>query len=115
MQRAVVVDDSASLRLLTRLALEDADATEVVGEAADAREALELIDTLCPDVAIVDLHMPGMNGVELIEMLRTRGVKIRLVAYSSDETGLVEALRAGADAAVLKSPQCAGLLTALAS
>jgi DNA-binding NarL/FixJ family response regulator len=115
MQRAVVVDDSASLRLLTRLALEDVDGTEVIGEAGDAVEALEMIERLRPDVAIIDLHMPGMDGVELIQELRGRGLKVRLVAYSSDETGLIDALRVGADAAVLKSPHAAALLTALAS
>lgn len=115
MQRAVVVDDSLSLRLLTRLALEDVDDTEVVGEAADGLEALDVIDRLRPDVAIIDIHMPGMDGVELIQELRQRGVRMRLVAYSSDETSLTAALRAGADAAVLKSPLGAALLDALAS
>jgi DNA-binding NarL/FixJ family response regulator len=115
MQRAVVVDDSVSLRLLTRLALDDVEDTEVVGEAASALEALDVIDRLCPDVAIIDIHMPGMNGVDLIKELRQRGTRMRLVAYSSDETSLDDALRAGADAAILKSALSAALLTALAS
>jgi two-component system nitrate/nitrite response regulator NarL len=115
MQRAVVVDDSVSLRLLTRLALDDVEHTEVVGEADNALDALDVIDQLQPDVAIIDIHMPGMDGVELIKELRHRGTTVRLVAHSSDETSLTAALRAGADAAVLKSPICEALLVALAS
>jgi two-component system nitrate/nitrite response regulator NarL len=111
-QRAVVVDDSVSLRLLTCLALEDD--TEVIGEAADALEALELIETLRPDVAVIDVHMPGMDGVELIRVLRARGSRLRLVAHSADESSLAAAIGAGADAAVLKSPLCQELLDALA-
>jgi DNA-binding NarL/FixJ family response regulator len=112
--RAVVVDDSASLRLLTRMALEDGGSAEIIGEACDGFEALSLIEALLPDVAIIDLHMPGMDGVALIESLRGRRATTRLIAYSSDDVALKEALRVGADAAVLKTGRCEELLLAIA-
>jgi DNA-binding NarL/FixJ family response regulator len=115
MQRIVLVDDSPSLRLLARIALEDVPGTEVVGEAENGQTGLALIEQLHPDVAIVDIQMPGMTGVELIRILRSRQVATRLIAHSNDEQGLAEALVAGADSAVMKGPALAGLATALAS
>jgi DNA-binding NarL/FixJ family response regulator len=113
MLRAVLVDDSADLRLLTRLTLEfEADA-EIVGEAADGQEGLGLIEQLSPDVAVIDLHMPGMDGVELIRLLRRRSDSTRLVAYSSDDAGLTDALGAGADAAVLRTADVNALVAAV--
>ena len=115
MLRAVVVDDSASLRLLTRMTIEDGGGAEIIGEACDGFEGLDLIEQLAgPDVAIIDLHMPRMDGVELIVSLRGRRAKTRLVAYSSDEVALAAALRAGADAAVLKTGRSEDLLGAIA-
>lgn len=114
-QRVVVIDDSADLRLLVCLAVNDRDGVHVVGEADDGFSGLRLIQRLRPDVAIVDLHMPRMTGVELIKILRFRGLGLRIIAHSNDEHGLAEALRAGADLAVMKSPSSSALLTALAS
>lgn len=114
MLRAVLVDDSADLRALTRLNLELDSDTEVVGEAADGLTGLDLIEQLRPDVAVIDLHMPGINGVELIQLLRQhRIVMTRLVAYSADDQALTRALDAGADAAVLKTSDLDVLLSAL--
>lgn len=113
MLRALVVDDEADLRLLARLMLELEGAAEVIGEAADAGEALRLISDLGPDVAIVDLHLPGVSGVDLIAALRDAAIGIRLIAYSSDDLALRDAMRAGADCAVLKSGCSDELVAAL--
>jgi two-component system nitrate/nitrite response regulator NarL len=113
MLRAIVVDDEADLRLLARFMLEDDGQFEVIGEAGNAVDAIELIRDMLPDIAIVDLHLPDMSGVELIQLLRERAMPTRLVAYSSDDIGLADALRAGADRAVLKSGRSAELLAAL--
>jgi two-component system nitrate/nitrite response regulator NarL len=114
MLRAVVVDDAASLRMVTSFCLENDGVAEVVGHACDGDEGLDLIVKLRPDVAIIDMHMPGIDGVELIEMLRLRDVTSRLVAYSSDEAALITAMEVGADAAVLKEPHAGRLLDAVA-
>lgn len=113
--RAVLIDDSADLRRVTRLTIEDGGAVEVVGEAEDGLAGREMIESLRPDVAVIDLHLPDMDGVELIESLRSRSATTRLVAYSTDGGALARALHAGADAAVLKTGKPEALLTALAS
>jgi DNA-binding NarL/FixJ family response regulator len=114
MLRAVLVDDSADLRTLTRFTLElDGDA-EVVGEAADGLSGLELIESLSPDVAVIDLNLPGISGLELIQFLRERNVSVtRLVAYSADDRALQDALGRGADAAVRKTASLTDLLAAI--
>lgn len=113
MLRAVVVDDEPDLRLLARLMLTDNAEVELVGEAGTGIEALELIRDALPDIAIVDVHLPDMSGVELIALLRGRSCRMRLVAYSSDDVALAAAMRAGADSAVLKSGRSDELLAAL--
>jgi DNA-binding NarL/FixJ family response regulator len=113
MLRAVVVDDEADLRLLARFMLEIDGAAEVIGEAADAGEGLRLIDALGPDVAIVDLHLAGASGVDLIAAVRGAAITTRLIAYSSDDLALRDALRAGADEAVLKTGDSRALVAAL--
>ncbi|MBV9484503.1 MAG: response regulator transcription factor [Frankiaceae bacterium] len=113
MLSAIVIDDEADLRLLARFMLEDAGAFEVIGEAGNATEALEMIGMLVPDIAIIDLHLPDMSGIELIQQLRDRAMTLRLVAYSSDDLGLADALLAGADRAVLKTGRSEELIAAL--
>jgi two-component system response regulator DevR len=113
MLRAVVIDDEADLRLLARYMLEDEGAVEVIGEACTASEALDLIREQRPDIAIIDIHLPDMSGIELIQILRLAEMTTRLVAYSSDDLALADALRAGADRAVLKSGRSEELLAAL--
>jgi DNA-binding NarL/FixJ family response regulator len=111
--RAIVVDDEADLRLLARYMVEEPGRVEVIGEAASAGEALALIRALAPDIVIVDLHLPDMSGIDLIHLLRTTSMTTRLVAYSSDDLGLADALRAGADSAVLKTGRSEELVAAL--
>lgn len=113
MLRAVVIDDEADLRLLARYMLEDDGMIEVIGEACNGGEALAMIGELLPDIAIIDIHLPDMSGVELIQLLRHTTMTTRLVAYSSDDLALADAMRAGADTAVLKSGRSEELLAAL--
>ena len=113
MLTAVLVEDSAEHRDLTRWCLEIDGNTQVIGEAIDGAAGLDVISRLHPDVAVVDLHMPKMNGVELIRELRSRGCTLRLVAYSCDDQALSAALAAGADASVPKSRDFGQLLVAI--
>jgi len=98
--RAVIVDDSPVARTLVREWLEANDEIEVVGEAADGEAAIDLILRLRPDVATIDLRMPGISGLELVAYLMARAPLPILVLTGEntrDDAGLAfEAVRRGA-------------------
>ncbi|HET7503209.1 MAG TPA: chemotaxis protein CheB [Kofleriaceae bacterium] len=99
-RRVVVVDDSALTREVLREWLEAEGDLEVVGEAADGETAIELIGRLRPDVATIDLRMPGMSGLELVSHLMARSPLPILILTGEptlDEAGrAIEAARRGA-------------------
>ena len=80
--RVLVVDDEPDVRLLLRLQLERAG-HEVTGEAGDGVEALAACDADPPDVVVLDLLMPTMNGFETIPRMRTAHPDVRIVAYTA--------------------------------
>jgi CheY-like chemotaxis protein len=102
--RTVVCDDVREFRLLLRLELEEDDAIEVVGEAADGLAAVEVIETLRPDVAIVDLVMPGLDGLEVVRRVRRALPDLRLIVLSGLHASVMEepAITHGADRYVEK-------------
>jgi DNA-binding NarL/FixJ family response regulator len=95
--RALVVEDFPLMREGFRLALERDPGIEVVGTAADGREGLELAHALQPDVMLVDLHMPELGGMMLLERLRTElpGVRAIVVTASEKAEPLLDAVAAG--------------------
>jgi two-component system nitrate/nitrite response regulator NarL len=103
MASVAIVDDEADLRALTRLRLEFDLDCDIVGEAADGEQAVRLLSTTNADVAIVDLHLPKLSGIEVIRTVRAARIGVFLIAYSADEQGLTAASEAGADATVLKT------------
>jgi DNA-binding NarL/FixJ family response regulator len=96
--RVFLVDDVRELRLLLRLELEEDPAIEVVGEAADGREGVEGVAHEQPDVVLLDLSMPNMDGLEALPLMRERAPNARLVVLSGHQAGRVslEALDQGA-------------------
>jgi DNA-binding NarL/FixJ family response regulator len=96
--RVVLVDDVPELRLLVRLTLEDDPDIEVVGEAADGREGVAVVERTEPDIVLLDLSMPDMDGLEAIPLMREHAPDARLVVLSGHEAGRVslEALDQGA-------------------
>lgn len=70
--RVGIVDDSDDLRLMLRLTLQNDPRFEVAGEAADGEQALSLVDEAEPDLLLLDLAMPGMDGLTALEHLRER-------------------------------------------
>ena len=88
----------------------------VVAQCADGVAALEQIERHRPDFAVLDLEMPGMNGIEVVTELRRRMVKTKLLILSISRDGarVMDALRAGADAYVLKDGPRKHLLDAMA-
>jgi two-component system nitrate/nitrite response regulator NarL len=109
-----VIDDAAAYRKFVGYAVERHGLGQIVGEGRDGFEGLRLIQRTSPDVAVIDVHMPGMGGLELIQTLRMRShISTRLVAFSTSSLGCREALRVGADAAVVKQTDPTELLRAL--
>jgi DNA-binding NarL/FixJ family response regulator len=80
--RVLIADDEPDVRLLLRLSLRHHD-VEVAGEASDGHEVLERCATDPPDVVVLDLLMPGLNGFEVIMGLRDRHPEVGIVAHSA--------------------------------
>lgn len=96
--RIFLVEDHALVRAAVRQALDSAGDLQVVGETADAEEALRWIPDLRPDVVIVDIDLPGMRGTELVRELAPRFPDMWLVmlTISRSERDLLDAIRSGA-------------------
>jgi len=113
--RVLIVDDHLVVRRGLRSMLADAGDVEIVGGAANAREAIEQTANLRPDVLLLDIRMPGMNGLRLLRCLRERFPDIRVIILTNydDEQFLLEAFRAGAFGYLLKNVSREDLLEAL--
>mgnify|MGYP000085466432 FL=1 len=103
-QRIVLVDDHEVVRLGLKALLDRHPNFEVVGEAASAREAIELVGSLQPAVVVMDIRLPGTSGIEACEEIVQRFPDTKvlmLTSYAEDEM-LFSAIRAGASGYVLK-------------
>jgi DNA-binding NarL/FixJ family response regulator len=103
--RVLLVDDHELLRAGIRSLLKDLDGFEVVGEAVNGREALARVGELRPDVVLMDILMPEMNGLDATARLVTLFPTIRVIILSmnSSEEHVLQALRAGASGYLLKN------------
>jgi DNA-binding NarL/FixJ family response regulator len=99
------VDDSAVLRKTLRQTLERQNGWEVCGEAANGRDALEKVHQLKPDLVVLDLSMPGMNGIEAARELKRLSPSLHLVMFTTFTTPRLtrETSSAGISAVVSKS------------
>ena len=103
-QRLVIVDDHEVVRLGLKALLEHHPHFEVVGEAGTAREALELVAQIRPDIVLMDIRLPGASGIEACQEITKNFSETRVVmltSYAEDEM-LFSAIRAGASGYVLK-------------
>jgi len=103
-QRLVIVDDHEVVRLGLKALLEHHPHFEVVGEAGTAREALELVARIRPDIVLMDIRLPGASGIEACQEITKNFSETRVVmltSYAEDEM-LFSAIRAGASGYVLK-------------
>jgi DNA-binding NarL/FixJ family response regulator len=87
--RVVLADDASEMRSLLRWALEREDGVQVVGEASDPRQAMDLAAELVPDALVLDLQMPGMTPAALIEAVAAAAPAVPIVTFSGYEPGLV--------------------------
>ena len=102
--RILIADDHLIVREGLRLILEAADGMELVGEASDGAEAVRLASQVHPDVILMDLRMPGMDGLTAIERLQVTQPEVAVViltTYNEDDL-MVRGLRAGARGFLLK-------------
>lgn len=114
--RVMLVDDHALVRAAVRQAL-DAPGVEMVAEAATAEDALQVALRVRPDVLLVDINLPGMDGVDLVRELAPRLPETRIVmlTVSSEEADLLDATRYGAAGYLTKDVSPEALLRAVRS
>ena len=112
--RVLLADDHGIVRRGLRSLLEDADVS-VVGEAADGLEAVRLCETLRPDILIVDIGMPKLNGIDVAARVQKteHAPSVIILSMHSDESYIIRALASGARAYLLKDATDEDLLPAL--
>jgi len=117
MIRVLLADDHAVIRHGLRLVLEQQQDFEVVGEASDGREAVNLAKSLKPDVAVLDITMPNLNGIEATRQISAMlpGVSIVVLSMHADEAYVLRALKAGARGYLLKESPEADFIRAIRS
>ena len=105
LHKILIVDDSALIRRALRACLEEGHQWEVCGEAGDGTVALELAKTLNPDLIVLDLSMPGMNGFQLARELKNLNSSLPILMFTGFKTPQLEkeALASGCNAVVSKS------------
>jgi len=103
--RVVIVDDASDLRFLVKTQLKLSADFVVVGEGSDGHEAIQLAEELRPDVVLLDVSMPGMDGLEALPRIRGASPHTEVIMYTGfDEHGLAERARQlGATALIEKS------------
>ncbi|WP_269432027.1 response regulator [Saccharothrix sp. ST-888] len=115
--RVLLVDDHQVVRRGLRTFLEVQDDIEVVGEAADGAEGVARAQELLPDVVLMDLKMPGVDGIEALKLLKEQGSTARILIVTSftEHRTMVPALRAGAAGYVYKDVDPEALAGAIRS
>lgn len=102
--KVVLADDHILIRAGIRKLLEKIEGIEVVGEATDGRQLLELVQTNRPDVVLTDIAMPGLNGLVSLNQIKKLGLKLQTIVLSmhSNEEYVTEAFKAGASGYIVK-------------
>jgi DNA-binding NarL/FixJ family response regulator len=115
--RVLIADDQAITRSGVRNFLAAQEALEIVGEARNGEEAIELATSLQPDVILMDLRMPGINGIEATRLIHRSSphIGILVVTIFEDDTSVFPAIRAGARGYLLKNVEQDELLRAIAT
>jgi DNA-binding NarL/FixJ family response regulator len=103
--KVLIADDHPLMLQGIRRALEASDDIDVIGEARSGEEALALVERRKPDLVLLDLHMPGLHGLDCVAELARRSpdIKVVVISASDDRASIDSALLAGASAYILKS------------
>lgn len=115
--RVVLADDHVFVRDGIKSLLENEANIEVVGEATDGVEALKIVEATKPDLLILDIRMPNMTGIEVVEKLRSQNnsVKVVMLSMHESEEYVLKSVKAGADGYLLKGSSKEEFLKALHS
>jgi DNA-binding NarL/FixJ family response regulator len=113
--RVAIVEDQELVRTGLRMILDAADGIEVVGEAADGADVPDLVRNTAPDVVLMDIRMPDVDGIEATRRLATSGSPARVIVLTTFDLDehVQAALRAGASGFLVKDGPAAEMLTAV--
>lgn len=113
--KVMIVDDHNLVREGLKAVFDQGEEVDVVGEAASGEEAIEMVDKLRPDVILMDISMPGMNGIQATKAIRDSHPEAKIVILTMlDQEGYVyEAIKAGATGYMLKSTSSDELVNAI--
>ncbi len=113
--RILLVDDHRMVRQGFRMILEAQEDMEVIGEAGNGHDAVEMARNLKPDVVVMDVTMPGLNGIEAARRIREAEPLVRVLALSVHRDGVYvrEIVRAGAEGYILKESADSELIAAV--
>ena len=111
----LLIDDHPMLRTGVKQLISMAPDIQVIGEASNGEQGIAMAESLDPDLILLDLNMPGMNGLETLDKLREKSLSGRVVVFSvsNHEEDVVTALKRGADGYLLKDMEPEDLLKAL--
>jgi len=109
--KLLIVDDDPLIRKSLSLTLSRESDITVVGVAADGSEALEMCDTLAPDLLLMDIRMPGTDGIAATRLIKQRYPHMRIMMLTTfdDKPNIQQALAAGADGYLLKTDQISAI------
>jgi two-component system response regulator NreC len=115
--RVLLADDHAIVREGVKMILAKEPDFEMVGEAEDGQQALDLVERMKPNVVVMDISMPGMGGIEATQQVKERhpGVNVIALTMHEDESYVFKLLRAGASGYVLKRAAAQDLVQAVRS
>jgi len=111
----LIVDDHPVVRQGLRALLEVQDDITVVGEAGDGRAALSLATSLSPDIVLLDLKLPGMDGIAVLQPLAAAGLRVLVLTSATDPAAASQAVRAGASGVLYKDIDPDALVRAIRS
>src|SRR5688500_17687232 len=113
--RVLIVDDHPMFRRGLRTVFDGTPDLEIVGDATDGQQAITLTDQLQPDVVLMDIHMPGINGIAATRQIlqASPNVRVLILTMFEDDASVFTAMRAGARGYVLKDADTEDILRAI--
>ncbi|MBU1670679.1 MAG: response regulator transcription factor [Actinobacteria bacterium] len=113
--KVMIVDDHSLVREGLKAVFDQGKEIDVVGEAGSGEEAIEMVESVKPDVILMDISMPGMNGIQATKLIREKNPEAKVVILTMlDQEGYVyEAIKAGATGYMLKSTSSDDLVNAI--